>query len=46
MVLVKRQTTVSKEADDQALAGADVLDAVLGLVGDLDDVVTGEVGQL
>ncbi len=35
-----------QEPDDQALAGADTLDSVLGLVGDLDHVVTGEVGQL
>ena len=37
---------MGKEADDQALAGAHPLDAMLGLVGDLDDVITGEVGQL
>src|SRR4051812_28105244 len=37
---------MGKKPDDQALAGADALDSVLSLVGDLDHVVTGEVGQL
>jgi len=37
---------VGQEPDDQAVATADPLDAVLGVVGDLGDGVAGEVGQL
>jgi hypothetical protein len=36
---------VGKEPDDQAVAVADPLDAVLGLVGDLGDGVAATVGQ-
>jgi hypothetical protein len=37
---------VGQEPDHQAVAVADPLDAVVGLVGDLGDGVAGEVGQL
>jgi hypothetical protein len=37
---------VGQEPDHQAVAVADPLDALLGLVGDLWDSVAGEVGQL
>jgi hypothetical protein len=37
---------VGEEADDQAVAVADPLDVVPGLVGDLGDGVASEVGQL
>ena len=36
---------MGQEADDQAVAVADPLDATLGLVGDLGHGVTGEVCQ-
>jgi hypothetical protein len=37
---------MGEESDDEAVAVADALDAMLGLVGDLSDGVAGEVGQL
>jgi hypothetical protein len=37
---------VGEEADDQAVAVADPLDVVPGLVGDLGDGVAANVGQL
>jgi hypothetical protein len=37
---------VGEEPDDQAVAVADPLDALVGLVGDLGQSVAGEVGQL
>jgi hypothetical protein len=43
---VEGQAGVGEEPDDQAVAVADSLDAVLGLVGDLGDGVAGAVGQL
>jgi hypothetical protein len=37
---------MGQEPDDQAVAVAHSLDAMVGLVGDLGHGVTGEVGQL
>ena len=37
---------MGQEAEHQRVAGADPLDAVLGLAGDLGDGVAGVVGQL
>jgi hypothetical protein len=37
---------MGEEPDDQAVAVADALDAVVGLVGNLGHGIAGEVGQL
>jgi len=44
--VIEGQAGVGQEPDDEAVAVADSLDAVLGMVGDLGHGVGGAVGQL
>jgi hypothetical protein len=44
--VVEGQAAVGQEGPDQLLVTADPPDALFGGVGDLDDGVAGEVGQL
>jgi hypothetical protein len=44
--VIEAESSVGKEPDDQGLAIADPLDAVLSLVGNLGNGVADAVGQL
>jgi hypothetical protein len=44
--MVEGQAGVGQERPDQLLVVADPVDALLGSIGDLDDLIAGEVGQL